>query len=491
MSRMNFLIILVISVILLAFFFNRGFAFYDEGFILHGAQRVLQGEIPYRDFDFIYTPVTIYLVAAIFKLFGESILIGRLLVLVVGVLTSLLIFSITYKISKNRIFSYLSALIYLSWGPSHINFPWPTLFAFSSGLLAAFFLETNPFAAGVMMFVTFLFKQNFGLATLIVAIVFFVLRKKKRVVGEIKGFFCGSISAGFIYIGYLFFTDSLIPFFNNFYLYSIKSVLFQGAFATSFPSGIKAFFYLLPGLISLAAVFVAYKRQRENIIFPLFTLFFYIFGIRPTTDYVHLTFLLAGTGIPLSIFIRALKNNKFLSVSIYFKEYRKFIETIRNKWKLIVIYAVYVLLIFIGFYTAIFKNYYRWDSPLIKQNYFISDQKAKIFVDRKFSVVAAEIISFINQNSKKDDYIFVFYNAPMFYFLTGRQNPTRYVNFSPDLSLGKIEKQVIEDLINKNVRLIITHEAPDIWGNPLITKYILNNFQKKKEIFEFGLWKRE
>ena len=51
----KYVFIILFSFLVLIFFFNRGFAYYDEGFILHAAQRVLQGEIPYKDFDLIYT----------------------------------------------------------------------------------------------------------------------------------------------------------------------------------------------------------------------------------------------------------------------------------------------------------------------------------------------------------------------------------------------------------------------------------------------------
>ena len=114
-----------------------------------------------------------------------------------------------------------------------------------------------------------------------------------------------------------------------------------------------------------------------------------------------------------------------------------------------------------------------------------------IFVDKKFNTVITEIVGFIEEKSKKDDYIFVFYNASMFYFLTDRQNPTRYINLAPDLSLGEErEKEVINNLKEKKVKVIITHERPDSWGNPLITDFILKNYRKQKQIYEFGLWEK-
>lgn len=507
MSKGSLLVVILTSLIFLGFFFKRGFAYFDEGFILHAAQRVVQGEIPYKDFDLIYTPGTIFLVAAVFKVLGESVVIGRILTMVVGLLTSFLIYFITLKISKNKLLSFLSMLIYLSWGPSHINFPWPTLFAFSSGLFATYILGltmkgsfnspstrsgslrmaqlSGVTLAGAMTFITFLFKQNFGFATLLAVSVSLALVRRYRWNRGLRAFVLGFILSGIIFLAYLVLGNSMTPFFKNFYSYSIVNILFQGAFATSFPVGVKSLFYLLPGFISLAAVFVAYKRQKKYIIFPLFSLFFFIFGIRPTTDYVHLTVLMATTGIPMAMFTPNLKNN-------IFPKYPRLIEINRNWLRLIVTYGLSITLVFIGFYTAIWKNYYRWDSPLVKQKYFISQPRAGIFVDQKFKQVIPEVVSGVLQSTKKSDYIFVFYNAPMFYFLTDRKNPTRYINFSPDFSLGKDrEREVIKNLKEKKVNIIVTHERPQNWGNPLISKFIVDNFRKVKEVFEFTVWEKD
>src|SRR5690349_8050457 len=50
---------------------------YDEGILLQGAVRILQGQVPYRDFFSFYTPGGYYLYAALFKVFGTSIVVAR------------------------------------------------------------------------------------------------------------------------------------------------------------------------------------------------------------------------------------------------------------------------------------------------------------------------------------------------------------------------------------------------------------------------------
>ena len=48
---------------------------YDEGIILAGADRILQGHIPYRDYWSMYAPGQFYTLAFLFRLFGSSVLV--------------------------------------------------------------------------------------------------------------------------------------------------------------------------------------------------------------------------------------------------------------------------------------------------------------------------------------------------------------------------------------------------------------------------------
>ena len=55
-----------------------GLGLYDEGIRLVGAQRVLNGEVPYRDFYTIYGPGQFYWPALLFKVFGVEIISTRI-----------------------------------------------------------------------------------------------------------------------------------------------------------------------------------------------------------------------------------------------------------------------------------------------------------------------------------------------------------------------------------------------------------------------------
>src|SRR5258708_35149545 len=49
----------------------------DEGIVLQGASRILDGQVPYRDFFSFYTPGSLYLVAVLFRVFGNSLAVAR------------------------------------------------------------------------------------------------------------------------------------------------------------------------------------------------------------------------------------------------------------------------------------------------------------------------------------------------------------------------------------------------------------------------------
>ncbi len=50
---------------------------YDEGIIVYGAVRVMDGQVPYRDFWTQYSPAQLYVLAALFKMLGKQIMVER------------------------------------------------------------------------------------------------------------------------------------------------------------------------------------------------------------------------------------------------------------------------------------------------------------------------------------------------------------------------------------------------------------------------------
>jgi hypothetical protein len=77
----NSLLIFLASYLLLFLGMRLNPTTYDEGLVLTGAMRVAAGQVPHRDFYANYGPAVFFFPAALFKIFGPSVLVARLLYL--------------------------------------------------------------------------------------------------------------------------------------------------------------------------------------------------------------------------------------------------------------------------------------------------------------------------------------------------------------------------------------------------------------------------
>jgi hypothetical protein len=84
---------------------------YDEGIILLGGQRVLHGDVPYRDFWVMYPPGSFFLNALLFSIFGEHALLNRVVDGLIRVAIVLLAYRILRSYSSARSALFVSALV--------------------------------------------------------------------------------------------------------------------------------------------------------------------------------------------------------------------------------------------------------------------------------------------------------------------------------------------------------------------------------------------
>jgi 4-amino-4-deoxy-L-arabinose transferase-like glycosyltransferase len=96
-------LIFVISLLYLFLFRRHSGIDPDEGIVLQGADRILRGEVPYRDFFSFYTPGSFYLVAALFKVFGNSFLVARTSIAVVGAGCSVITYLLSRRVCSRKI----------------------------------------------------------------------------------------------------------------------------------------------------------------------------------------------------------------------------------------------------------------------------------------------------------------------------------------------------------------------------------------------------
>lgn len=232
---------LIISFLLVAILFawqgDLGLNLWDEGFLWYGAQRVLLGEVPIRDF-MSYDPGRYYWSAAWMSLWGDNGIMAlrfasavfQILGLAVGL--SLVAQSAGAQSRQRIVFLILSALVLLLWMyPRHKLFD-VSISIFLVGALS--YLVSNPtphryFVAGLCLGLAAFFGRNHGLYGLIggFGVLLWLSWKRTTDVGFLKGFFYWG--AG-IAVGYLpLILMLLVPGFAGAFFDSIHFQLTRGS----------------------------------------------------------------------------------------------------------------------------------------------------------------------------------------------------------------------------------------------------------------------
>lgn len=439
--------ILTFFVILyLGFVHFRGVIFSDEGYILNSAWRMVNGQVPYRDFDVVYTPVSFLSVLAAFKLLGASVFSGRVLMFVISSVTFGLFFKLIRRFSKSFVVTALGALVYLVWGPGQINFPWPTMFAISFGVLTTYFLAkkevtvTDAILVGFFGIVTFLAKQNLGAGILVTNGLFLFLVWRKRV----PSYLVGVILAFLVWFLYLFVNRAVGEFVSNLYFHTFQKILVEGTISTPFiTAGTnmvvtmgKVMFYLVPVVVAVMAIILVLKKKKMWLLpIPLFGITFYILGIRPVTDYNHFAPLISLSGLSIAVIIRFAKK------------------------PIVKLGAILLILVIVGlgFYRSLWAGYYRWGDPLYSQNVYIPNDRVKVWATEDYLKQITDLEVFFEKNTKKDDKIFVNIYLPMVYFVVNRQNATRFDYFSDTATSKKQQEEMVNDLQDSQVKFIVNN----------------------------------
>ncbi|MBZ5526892.1 MAG: glycosyltransferase family 39 protein [Acidobacteriia bacterium] len=141
----------------------------DEGIILQGAQRILRGEVLYRDFFSFYTPGSYYFLAALFKIFGNSILVARTVLVFFGGIFSVVNYLLARRVCSRGSALCVAAMVTLTCLPYRflVLHNWDsTLWACLALYCAVRWMEslrwTWAFATGSLTSLTFLFEQSKG-----------------------------------------------------------------------------------------------------------------------------------------------------------------------------------------------------------------------------------------------------------------------------------------------------------------------------------------
>lgn len=173
-----------LAALICGFSLLRGIDPFDEGLILQAADRIADGQLPYRDYLYPYGPGQPFLLAGMQELFGPSLLVWRIVRLLVDVAVSLVVFEVVRREAPMPIalLAWLTAATAMAQPLSANPFPLALLFALLAVAVATSLADSPRYAllAGVLTGAAAAWRLDFGAYAAAACIVAVALRPGDR-----------------------------------------------------------------------------------------------------------------------------------------------------------------------------------------------------------------------------------------------------------------------------------------------------------------------
>jgi hypothetical protein len=159
----------VLAALMSAVTLRHGINLHDEGVMLQAAARLADGQLPYRDFWWIYGPGQPLLLGGLWEVFGPSLAVWR----VVAVLLDAAIGLLAYRLVRREasrgwaLAAWLAAATAVAW-PAVAN---PNAPALALGLGAVLAARRWPGGAGALAGLAIVFRLELGLAAAVGAVI--------------------------------------------------------------------------------------------------------------------------------------------------------------------------------------------------------------------------------------------------------------------------------------------------------------------------------
>jgi hypothetical protein len=399
----------------------------DEGYFIQQATRVLHGQVPYRDFETLYTPGLAYAQAALFALRGgsPSLVTMRALSLLARAVVVLLLFVLTKPHVRNPLWAAIPGLILLvglddapqRWEP-HPGWP-STLFA----ILAVWCLAHPPsrawlLASGLAAAAAYAFKQNTGAFILAAVLVWCFVQSPRLIVIPILGFTALTLAW-------------LIP------LVSAGVPLPRLA--------------VLVGAVNEAGLFSA---PEPTLLIPLVALIGGLGCLRHDSSPYLRWYLVAATALFLTEFPR--------------------MDTLHLAWSTPLLLVVGAIAFEraprpIAVLAAVAVAALLWPG-LASRLAYVAEPRARLAdvtapSDTVFEIQA--VLDDVHQRTRPGQPLFAYPTSPLLYVLADRPNPTRFDHLNPGAADPAQINQVIADLERAYVPVLVISDFWEAgWGPP-------------------------
>ena len=505
---------------------------YDEGFAVFNAVRVMEGEVPYRDFWAIYPPGQLYLLAGVYRSFGISLLASRIYDVLVRFIFVIGFFLVARKITDPWP-AYLSALAGGLVMASVGFFSYAVYPALAWGIFALWstlkFAETGRFhwlvLSGVLAGISSFFRWDIGLCG-IIGLTAAVFLRQIILDWQSRPSFLQSLwsgvqiaarllmpagAAGLILYGLVSLNSGLghvwdqVVWFPATGLHDVRWLAYPR---------------LLPALSKVSDGWDYYSPWMEWLRFYLplavyavaiLTLGYTLLVRRLELDAQRFG-ILAAMLFGLLAFAQALSRYDHMhalatGVFAFLVVIGLATQALRERaWKLLRMALIVLLpgVIAVYFTSTIDSFYHNMDnwSPTSCYSTFPRASCAYVGENRQLAV------DYVQAHTQRDDAIFVgnqrhdmvFVNDVGFYYLAGRPSATRYSELHPGVATTRpVQEEIIRELDSQQVQLLV---LVDIWlsqepngsaessGVTELDDYIRSHYRRQVQFGEFQIWQR-
>lgn len=495
-----------LAVVLFLVFFIFGFLTYnytglwgDMAEYVNNPLRVLNGEIPYRDFWLLFPPGEVYLPALLYKIFGLNVNVVLLIWPVVAALVGAFGFVLGKVLFKSSWLAMLLGVLLFFNGLGHVHF---LLLVISTIFFAKYLKESGGlklFFSGIFIGLAFYFRffevAAFGLAIGIALLISFRVERLKitKAIKMLLVFLGGVLLAMLLVylplINYwqLIFDSVAVSSVGHGvsmalpYLTDVKSSL--GELLKQEGLGEFSFYrlaiflrtaalYSLPFVVCLLGVFQFFGKKVKSLdkVFIFFLVLWTALEFPKALSRADVSHLAHSVSPAIILLVFLIKNGNL------------------KVWKVFAGFAAFLLVLQMP------VKAYEVEQVLAKPHYQLLTTHGRLFFDDSKQVEeVSRAIDFINTHSKEGDPIFVSsWYFPALYALTDRRNPTYYDSLIDVIAEPSPEKQqkICDGLVSKDGKVsakIIVH-TPDfgfdanpemtfLKAAPLIQQCIEKNFK--------------
>jgi hypothetical protein len=519
--------------------FNLNIDFRDEGLLLTNAVKINIGEIPYRDFPLTTTPGSYYIQALFMQVFGNYVIIDRLIYIVCVVLTLIL----ADKLFKLPLFGRYLYLILLS-----TLFIGERTFAFynieglvlilASCLLFNKFKHTRssicPFLIGVINSSLFVVKQSYGSVFLLIFLFLIAYEIKKFRVRNLLMYFTGILFILLPFFLYFYANGAFDRFIYYIFIFSkivknhrlpfvVTSLLFIPFFYFIINFARKISFKKIIWIIVLFTLFfVIYllispaRILRLQIIYKDFLIYYYLLFLTIPVIVFSLCHKNKVGDKKQCVFLSIVALSMFLSSALSGRDYTTVVMVApfyvplvyyfivhmdnnklhnRNVIFLITL-IIYVLPSITGLAKAYLVHYGLFNFK--KETYLSSDigeMKYIKILDKEKSDLD-NLVYHIKTSTPKSEKILCFPYCPMINFLSERSTASYFNFFYPETFLAQDQARVIDDLKKSKETLILVQRNGAIENEAnyednrlkILKQYILSHYKLQEATENFFVY---